>query len=115
MNPVLKIMIDDTRDDNYRYNLPKMDLIIRDNKALDFIKPRLKCVDIVLFLDHDLGMTEDARLEKDGYHILMDLFRDGIYPIMVRVITSNPVGRKNIESALRSEGYETNGIGEWSR
>lgn len=69
----------------------------------------------VLFADHDLGTTPDCHYERNGYQLIMDLFKDGIYPVMVRVITANPVGRKNIEAALMAEGYSVNGIGEWSR
>jgi hypothetical protein len=110
-----KILIDDMRDDSGQCNLPRMDLIIRNPRAYDLVKPLLKANAFVLYSDHDLGLTPDSHYERTGYQILMDMFQSGIYPIIVHVITANPVGRKNIEAALRSEGYSVNGIGEWSR
>lgn len=110
-----KILIDDMRMDGCEFNLPRMDLIIRNNKALDLVRPLLKSVKIVLYLDHDLGCTPDLELEKNGYQILMELFQHDIYPVIVHIITANPVGRKNIVAGLRSFGYSINGIGEWTR
>lgn len=114
----LKILIDDLRADGSiigsTLNLPTMDLIIRNGKTFNFLKPILKRADIILFLDHDLSII-DGVLEKNGYQLLCEMFADGIYPVLVRVITSNPVGRQNIYAALRHEGYEANGLDEWSR
>jgi hypothetical protein len=115
-----KILIDDMRNDGHDNliddtGLPPMDLIIRTPVMFQTLKPILKNIDFVLFLDHDLGLDLNCHYNKNGYQILMEMFDDKIYPLIVKVITSNPVGRQNIYAALRAEGYSSNGIGEWTR
>ena len=112
-----KVLIDDFRDDNDEHQLPRMDLIIRNNKAYELVKPILKNLDFVLYADHDLGIDfNTCEYERNGYKILMDMIEAGIYPVAVYVITANPVGRHNIELALHHEGYRMdNETVRWTR
>lgn len=54
-----------------------------------------------LCLDHDLGEA------LNGYDVLRELFLLEIVPDKVQLVTSNPVGRQNMEKVLLREGYST--------
>ena len=62
-----------------------------------------------VYFDHDLG------LGKSGYDVMNWMFQRGIYPPEIQLVTMNPVGRENMERALRSEGYEKRGGSSWIR
>ncbi len=61
----------------------------------------------LLLLDHDLASFEDG-VEKTGYDIIKWLedmaFSDciGFVPKKIECVSDNPVGRKNIEQAIKS-------------
>jgi hypothetical protein len=115
---VYKILLDDMRSDGMipnGTNLPMMDLIIRTPAMFDSLIPILMTIEFVLFLDHDFGLDDKCHYAKDGYKMLMEMFDLKIFPHMIKLVTANPVGRKNIEAALRQTGYNCNGIGEWTR
>lgn len=61
-----------------------------------------------LYMDHDLG--EDS---TNGYEVLTLALELGLCPENVFLVTSNPVGRQNMESALLNSGYRK--IGNWFR
>lgn len=52
-----------------------------------------------LYLDHDLGVDES------GYDIVNWAIENDCLPKWIQIVSMNPVGRMNIERALRSEGY----------
>lgn len=55
--------------------------------------------------DHDLGDGED------GYSVLVWAIENKFLPNLVQLVSSNPVGRANMRSALENDGYVTvNGI-----
>ena len=54
-----------------------------------------------LCLDHDLGV------EESGYDVAVWALEKGFMPTKVQLVTSNPVGRKNIADALKASGYTT--------
>jgi|SRR5581483_1514285 len=96
-----KLAIDDKR------NYTDVNLVARDFehgiKALDLMGPW-----DLLFLDHDLGG------EKTGYDILtfINFLSNDEHPVSkptkIKLVTSNPVGRENMEFALKSMGYVLN-------
>ena len=51
--------------------------------------------------DHDLGGAES------GYDVLAWGLEHGHIPARVQLVTANPVGMKNMRSALESSGYVT--------
>lgn len=57
---------------------------------------------ICLCLDHDLGNPD----EMNGYEVLQELFLRNLVPEHVQLVTSNPIGRKNMTNLLIAEGYE---------
>lgn len=56
-----------------------------------------------LCLDHDLG-DQDA---INGYEVLKILFQRQLVPRHVQLVTSNPVGRYNMEALLLANAYNT--------
>ena len=54
-----------------------------------------------LYLDHDLASYEDT-----GYSILTWGLENNLIPNKVEIVSSNPVGVKNMADALESAGYE---------
>lgn len=58
---------------------------------------QLECV----CLDHDLGETET------GYDVACWALERNLMPSHVQLVTSNPVGRKNISDALKVYKYST--------
>ncbi len=55
----------------------------------------------VVCFDHDLGC------EESGYDVIVWALERGLLPLHVQIVTANPVGRKNMASALVSYGYVT--------
>jgi len=51
--------------------------------------------------DHDLGGPET------GYDVLVWGLEGGHIPSRVQLVTSNPVGRRNMRAALEAAGYAT--------
>ena len=51
--------------------------------------------------DHDLGEGES------GYDVLVWGLEKGLIPDRVQLVTSNPVGRKNMRAALEAAGFNT--------
>lgn len=86
------LLIDDCR------NL-KVDVIARTAAAgkamLDNCKWKCVC------FDHDLGET------LTGYDVLVWGLQRDLIPAQVQLVTSNPVGRKNMAAALENSGYTT--------
>jgi hypothetical protein len=63
----------------------------------------------ILYLDHDLG---DPDTKKTGYNIVNWLERNPQYwPNAIQVVSSNPVGRQNIERVLTR--YFTKVVHTW--
>ena len=98
----MKILIDDIRDSS------DVDIIIRTPETAETLLTMLVKEDIhidELYLDHDLG---DAS-KKNGYQILIEqLFNNEIFPSFIKVVSSNPVGRKNIWAACDNADYTFN-------
>lgn len=55
-----------------------------------------------LCLDHDLGENQE-----NGYQIITWALERDLVPPHVQIVSSNPVGRKNIAAALEAAGYAT--------
>jgi hypothetical protein len=51
--------------------------------------------------DHDLGDLS----EMNGYQLMCAAVEKGLLPGRVQLVTSNPVGRKNMANLLEKEGY----------
>ena len=56
----------------------------------------------VLCMDHDLGEHG-----MNGFDALYRLLLEGLVPDRVQLVTSNPVGRKNMSDLLLDRGYES--------
>ena len=54
-----------------------------------------------LCLDHDLGERES------GYDVACWALERGLMPCHVQIVSMNPVGRKNIATALEMNGYHS--------
>lgn len=50
-------------------------------------------------LDHDLGES------TTGYDVLVWALESNLCPPHVQLVTSNPVGRRNMKAALENAGY----------
>lgn len=90
----LYILIDDVRD-------IQSDLIFRNGIIAKMMLPHVPWDSfhrIVLYMDHDLG------LGPNGYQIL-DLIINHlkVYPDVIYLVTSNPVGKKNMSSLLLND------------
>lgn len=88
----MHLLIDDVRD------LPGMDIICRT--AVAGIKAVKQLSPTHLYIDHDLG-TDSI----NGYQVIMQLLEAKKCPIHVQVVSSNPVGVKNISAALIDAGF----------
>lgn len=56
----------------------------------------------ILYLDHDLGDAQD----RSGYDIIRYIEENQeLRPDVVIIVSSNPVGVKNIQAALKSMNY----------
>lgn len=97
------LMIDDKRNLNEIHGIPTEDLVCRTFQAgLKALKQRIRWT--TLYLDHDLG---DEAPDHTGYDVLCWLEQNPRHqPEQVMLITSNPVGRKKMEAALQSMGYQ---------
>ncbi len=88
----IHVLIDDCRN-------CYVDIIARTPEAgmevLKHFVGQIEC----LYLDHDLGT------ETSGYDIAKWAMDNGYMPPKVQLVTSNPVGRKNIENVLMDAGY----------
>lgn len=62
-----------------------------------------------LYIDHDLGPDLDGNEYENGYKVVCWAIDNGCLPPNVQIVSSNPVGRKNIEAALQSAGYVQRG------
>jgi hypothetical protein len=62
-----------------------------------------------LYMDHDLGLDSNGREYENGYKIVTWAIETGCIPARVKIVSSNPVGRGNIEAALLNEGYVRRG------
>lgn len=58
-----------------------------------------------LYIDHDLGLDSDGTEYPNGYNVICWAIEERILPRNVTIVSSNPVGRSNIERALQNEGY----------
>ena len=65
-----------------------------------------------LYIDHDLGPDLDGNEYENGYKVICWAIENGCLPPNIQIVSSNPVGRKNIEAALNQEGYFRRG-GYW--
>jgi len=97
------LLIDDIRD------IP-CDIIARTPDAAYMVLSSLhEHLDCVIF-DHDLGDGVAT-----GYDIMKEAFTMGWLPNEVQLVTSNPVGRSNMQAALKAEGYTTKNGLIWNR
>ncbi len=90
----LWVLIDDKRDLNCDITARTAE---EGKRVLKEYKGRIS----VLCLDHDLGE------EVNGYHVAVWAILNNCMPPKVQLVTSNPVGRKNIESLLRTNKYQS--------
>lgn len=97
------LLIDDLRD------VP-CDIIARTPDAAYEVLRRLNSVITCVIFDHDLGEDVDT-----GYDIMKWMFGYGFLPNEVQLVTSNPVGRSNMQAALKAEGYVTKNNLIWKR
>lgn len=58
-----------------------------------------------LYIDHDLGPDPDGNEYENGYKVVVWALENGHCPTNVQIVSSNPVGRRNIEAALVEHGY----------
>lgn len=65
----------------------------------------LGCPVTHLYIDHDLGLDSNGVEYDNGYKVICWAIERGCLPQHVQIVSSNPVGRKNIEAALQFEGY----------
>ena len=99
----MRILIDDMRDSL------EVDLIIRTPVVAvalidSWLASVVPTIDM-LYLDHDLGDSEDF----NGYKILSYMVEEAkILPLKVKVVSSNPVGRDSIYRLLKTAGYTCN-------
>lgn len=96
------VLIDDIRD------IPA-DLIIRDYftalRIFDMMDYGNEFIE-GLYLDHDLGEDNPA---MNGYKLLSILLESmQIYPNWIKVVSSNPVGRQNIDRLCEARNYKFN-------
>ena len=108
----MKLMIDDMR-------VPEdPDVILARSFRAGLLL--LSCNDFywdIVYLDHDLGDPDPA---KTGYEILKELLM--LFPpkycyCKVKefiLVTSNPVGRKNMENLLKDNHYVNSGGNVWT-
>ena len=92
----LHLLIDDMRSVNE-------DVVARtpeDGKACLATQPVTH-----LYIDHDLGPDPDGNEYDNGYKVVCWAIENDCLPPNVQIVSSNPVGRKNIEAALQYEGY----------
>lgn len=92
------LLIDDTRNLN-------CDAIARTPEAAKELL-KCNCWECVCF-DHDLGTS------ITGYDLLNWMLDMHIYPRKIQIVTSNPVGRKNMEGALKEKGYTSTDTFNW--
>lgn len=90
------VLIDDVRDLN-------CDIIARDGQAGIKVLEAFKDEIEVLILDHDLGDS------IDGTYICNYMLDHKIFPPRIQLVTMNPVGRANMETILKSAGYNRKG------
>lgn len=64
--------------------------------------------ELVMF-DHDLGEVET------GYDVMKFMFEHYIFPKEIQIITSNPVGRINMEGLLKDYQYSCYDGVNWER
>lgn len=62
-----------------------------------------------LYIDHDLGPDLDGNEYENGYKVVCWALENDCCPPHVQIVSSNPVGRKNIEAALQQAGYVLRG------
>lgn len=95
---MIKFLLDDMRE------IP-VDIVCRNFDAATLVKGNIFWGDAVLFLDHDLADTETP--ERTGLTFLRNLFEDENFPAEIVIVTSNPVGHKNIIAEIEASGvYE---------
>lgn len=92
------LLIDDMRNLN-------CDAIARNSKAAKQLLT-LDCWECVCF-DHDLGEG------YSGYDVMKWMFENNIRPKNIQIVTSNPVGRENMNAILRSEHYTSKDGFNW--
>jgi hypothetical protein len=63
-----------------------------------------------LYIDHDLGLDPKGGEYENGYKVICWAIENGCLPPNVQIVSSNPVGRGNIEAALHQEGYRRRGM-----
>ena len=94
----MKVMLDDMREGL------GCDLVCRNEDAFRCLlhSGLLRTVGFTfLYIDHDLGETS-----KNGYEALKTMFYDHkMFPESVYIISSNPVGIKNIQGLLIEQDY----------
>jgi hypothetical protein len=58
-----------------------------------------------LYIDHDLGLDPEGNEYENGYKVVCWAIENDCLPQYVQIVSSNPVGRQNIEAALQNAGY----------
>lgn len=97
------LLIDDLRNGNF-------DVIARTPEAAKDLLCYVPTWECVCF-DHDLGDNVE-----NGYRVMCWALDRGFLPEHVQLVTSNPVGRKNMGAALEAAGYiSRDGGTNWRR
>lgn len=95
------LLVDDIRDSM------GCDIVARNySVAIKIMKYMHKEI-VGICLDHDLGG------DKTGYDFLVWLLEDLQCFPQVRLVTSNPVGRANMQAALKQNGYNSGDGFNW--
>lgn len=97
------ILIDDQRNGDY-------DVIFRNGESAIWAMRAFKEVGLKvehLAIDHDLGKG------MDGYSVMISLEKFDLIPEQVTIVSSNPVGVKNIGALLKADGYGSNNGRTW--
>lgn len=67
-----------------------------------------------LYIDHDLGLDTNGNEYDNGYKVICWAIENECLPPFVQIVSSNPVGRRNIEAALTQQQYVNKGK-YWSK
>jgi len=93
----LHLLIDDIRDNS----TPGINVDLVAKTGIEGLAVLADNAVTHLWLDHDLGDTT----AMTGYDVICELERRNSIPDVVGIVSSNPVGRHNIEGVLKANNY----------
>lgn len=93
---MIKFLLDDMRDLN-------CDIICRSYDMAMLVKDNFNWSEVELLLDHDLA--DENTPERTGLTFLRTLLQEEQMPAKIYIVTSNPVGHRNIIAELEADGW----------